>query len=365
MEGVRQLQRVVGMRAKSRRRATVLPLACLALVACGGGGGGSSDDPGSGDDGSVPLSTESDVLREVSLLSAAVGALDTLSGAVDGSSFGAASASTAPAARPSALAPKALSDAAATGDSPCTDGGSDTQASGTKTRSFAYFANLSGSVAYQAHAFTACKRSHTDDSSGVSYQVTLDGAAEVGSTLQAIEGADYRYLIAGSGSTPLQATVTTGAAGAQVLLKVAGTEEAKSTDTLLTVGSIVTLQYTASALGQSSNGEVDLGSGSTPFYVASSKTSTAYSLDGPYAYHTSKCDGGSATADTTVDLTTASDDAGSYINGGTLKLSTSAAAVTVVFNNDGSASYQFQGGSSGTLTRAELDQAMADGGCGF
>ncbi|WP_428311203.1 hypothetical protein [Hydrocarboniphaga sp.] len=348
------LQRTAGFELS----AALLSLTCLALSACGGGGGGG--DSGSPDDGSVPLSSEADVLREVSLLSSAVGALDTLSGAIDGSSaFAAASAS------PRALATQAMSAAAATSDSPCTDGGTDTQSSGTKTRSFAYFGNLSGSVAYQLHAFAACKRTRTDDSSGVSYQATLDGAAEVGSTLQAIEGADYRYLIAGSGGTPLQATVTTGSAGAQVVLKATGTEESQSTDSLRTVGSIISLDYTVSALGLTSSGEVDLGSGSTPFYVATSKTSSAYSLDGPYAYHTSKCDGGSATADTTATLTTASDDAGSYINGGTLKLSTSSAAVTVVFNNDGSASYQFQGGSNGTLTRAELDQAKADGGCGF
>lgn len=345
------LQRTAGFEF----RAALLPLACLALAACGGGGG--SDD-GAPDDGSVPLSSESDVLREVSLLSSAVSALDTLSGAVDGSSLGATSTS--------AVAPKAMSVPAATDDSPCTDGGSDTQSSGTKTRSFAYFNNLSGSVAYQLHTFAACKRTRTADSGDVSYQVTLDGVAEVGSTLQAIEGADYRYLIAGSGSTPLQATVTTGSAGVQVLLKATGTEEAQSTDSLLTVGSIITLDYTVSALDKNSSGTVALGSGSTPFYVASSKTSSAYSLDGPYAYQTSKCDGGSAVADTTAVLSSASDDAGSYINGGTLKLSTSSAAVTVVFNNDGSASYQFaNGGSSGTLTRAELDQAIADGGCGF
>lgn len=352
------LQRTAGFELS----AALLSLTCLALSACGGGGG----DSGSPDDGSVPLSSKADVLREVSLLSSAVGALDTLSGAIDGSSLGGASTTAAAPARQRVLATQAMSAAAATSDSPCTDGGTDTQSSGTKTRSFAYFGNLSGSVAYQLHAFAACKRTRTDDSSGVSYQATLDGAAEVGSTLQAIEGADYRYLIAGSGGTPLQATVTTGSAGAQVVLKATGTEESQSTDSLRTVGSIISLDYTVSALGQTSSGEVDLGSGSTPFYVATSKTSSAYSLDGPYAYHTSKCDGGSATADTTVNLTTASDDSGSYINGGTLKLSTSSAAVTVVFNNDGSASYQFAGGGSpGMLTRAELDQAMADGGCGL
>lgn len=351
MDGNRHHRQLAGLGL----RKALLPLACLALAACGGGGGG--DDSGSGDDGSVPLSTEADVLREVSLLSAAVGALDTLSGAVGGSSLAAA-----PAGQGGGVAPKAASIPAATSASPCTDGGTDDQSTGTKTRSFAYFGNLSGSVAYQTHSFAACKRTQTTDS-GDSVQVTLDGAAEIGATPQAIQGADYQYLVAGSGSTPLKASVVV--SGAQIQLQAQGTEEAKSTDSLLTVGSIVTLSYSATALSQTGSGEIDLGSGSTPFYVASSKTSTAYSLDGPYAYHTDKCDGGSAAADTTVDLTTASDDTGSYINGGTLKLSTTSAAVTVVFNGDGSASYQFQNGSSGTLTRAELDQALQTNSCGF
>ncbi|MDB5970275.1 MAG: hypothetical protein JWQ90_2725 [Hydrocarboniphaga sp.] len=343
----------------SGARAGVLPLAGLLLAACGGG---SVSGTGSDDDGSVPLSSESDVLREVSLLSGAVSAINTLSSAIGGSGFAATSASSQPGLM-RVPASKAQSTEAAVADSPCTDGGTDTQTSGTKTHSFIYFGNLPAPVAYQVDTFTACKRTQTDASTGASYQVTLDGVAEAGGTLVAVSGADYRYLIAGTGSTPLQAAIATGPA--LLTLKVLGTEEFKSTDSRVTVGGVLTLDYTASAGSTNSSGEIDLGTGSTPFYVGSSQTAPATSLDGPYAYHTTKCDGGSATAATTADLTSASDDQGSYINGGTLKLSTTSAAVTVVFNNDGSASYTFQSGSSGTLSRDELDNAIQNNSCGF
>ena len=339
--------------AKNNLKRGLLSLACLGLAACGGGGGGDSAP----DDGSVPLTSESDVLRELSLLSSAVNAIDTVSGAVGDSSLAAS------AAAQSGAASKALLVPAADSASPCTDGGSDTQTSGAKTYNFSYFSTPNVPVAYQVHTFTACKRSQSSES-GASYQVTLDGVAEAGGTPVAVSGANYRYLIAGTGSTPLQAVIDGGSA-VQLTLKIAGTEQAKSTDSLATIGSIITIDYTGKLLGGTISGNLDLGSGSTPFYIGTSKVSTAYSLDGPYAYHTNKCGGGTATADTTTDLTTASDDAGSYINGGTLKLSTTSAAVTVVFNGDGSASYTFQNGSSGTLTRDELEAAIEDSSCGI
>jgi hypothetical protein len=338
------------MMAKNNLKRGLLSLACLGLAACGGGGGDSGPD-----DGSVPLSSESDVLRELSLLSSAVNAIDTVSGAVGDSSFAAS------AAAQSGAASKALVIPAADSGSPC-DSGSDTRTGGAKTYSFTYFSSPAAPVAYQVNTFAACKRSQSSDT-GASYQVTLDGVAEAGATPVAVGGADYRYLIAGTGSTPLQAVIDGG--GVKLTLKIAGTEQAKSTDSLATIGSIITIDYSGNLLGGTISGNLALGSGSTPFYIGTSKVSTAYSLDGPYAYHTNKCDGGTATADTTTDLTTASDDAGSYINGGTLKLSTTSAAVTVVFNGDGSASYTFQNGSSGTLTRDELDAAIEDSSCGF
>jgi len=344
-------------------RMGLLPLACLMLAACGGGGGGGTDDDsGSGDDGSVSLSSEADVLREVSLLSSAVSAIDTVSGTL-GASATAATASSQPLLL-RAPAAKAQAVPAADNSEFCTGGGTDERTTGIKTRSFPYFSNLSTSVAYQVDTFGGCKRTRTDESTGDSVQVTLDGVAEAGATPNAVSGADYRYLIVGTGGTPLQAVVDA-EAGAKLSFKLLGTEEIKSTDILVTVGSILALDFNASVLGQSRSGEIELGSGTTAFYFASSQTSTAYSLDGPYAYHTSNCEGGAALADTTVNLTTASDGDSSYINGGTLKLSTTSAAVTVVFNGDGSASYQFQNGSSGTLTRAELDEAMQSQTCGF
>jgi hypothetical protein len=364
-------------------RSTVFPrlfpatLLAITLAACGGGGGNASD-PGTGtgdSSGSAPLSTADDVLQQVSVLSAAVGALSQVSSAADSSSSSSSSVASSATAQPKLLSLASSAQATPNADiTPCTSGTSVASSPGTKSYSFNYVGGPNTNIVFEDVTFTACKHSKTED--GVTISVTLDGVAEGGKTAQSVSSADYSYFVAGSGSTPLQAVVQatgTQVATPTVTLDITGSTQKKATSTLNTSGSVIELKYAATAAGTTaaSSGTFDLGDASvqTPFVIATDVSTSSYTLTGPYSYSTTRCTGGAASVTTSASLTTAQDDSTSpataYVNGGAIKITTASASGSITFNSDGSASYVLSNGLTGTLSKQDIENPPLTASCGF
>lgn len=322
-------------------------LLALTLAACGGGG---SDDSGGDDDGNgggdTPLTeAEQDLLRELAVLSAAASAINL----VDSGSASPASDSS--------------SQAKASYDEFCTGGGSADGTTGAGLHTFNYF-NTQLVVSFINMVFEDCKRTGTQD--GAAYAVIFNGIGEFGTT-SSQSSPTYRYTVAGTDSAPLEVELTKEATPA-FTLGFSGNTETEETDARVTTGSIVSIAYSGGGEQGVIDGDFRFGEGTTPFYVGTSTTSTAFSLDGPYSYSATSCEGSSSTADTLLDLTTAdADDDTTYINGGQIKLTfgSPAETATITFSNDGSASYQFESGASGSFTRDQIEESLREDDCGL
>ncbi|MGH8481143.1 MAG: hypothetical protein ACRES8_01615 [Nevskiaceae bacterium] len=100
--------------------------------------------------------------------------------------------------------------------------------------------------------------------------------------------------------------------------------------------------------------ELDAGATGEPLVIVDNYGAGNATIDGPFRYSSEACRGGRLAYTTLQPVTFASDDFGTYVNGGELFIESGSASVTLVFQSDGSALYELSSGGSGIVTRAEL-----------
>ena len=339
-----------------RMSSKVAALAALMLLLSGCGGGGGSDDGGSGD--AVPLEAEADVLRELSMLGGIAYEL--------GYNIEPAAASTL---RRSPMrqalmrgskqrlpARKKASVAAAIDDG-C-DSGSVSTSSGSKNVSFQYY-GASSSSDYEISDYRDCVVDHSgDDYVDTDYD---DGRIEVGASTNDASEVQYGYGQFGSGSTPelyRNHYQEQGQAAQDNEVQTLGRVEFRSLqDGRFDQALVASFDYREN---NSYSLSLDLGQTSAPFKLVQSGNGSL-SIDGPYRYASSECEGGTATT-TTHQAITFNSQTGN-VSGGQVRVNAGSDSVTITFNADGSAGYLLGNGLSGTLNSAEVYDALQTPEC--
>jgi hypothetical protein len=334
------------MALRSLRRAIPMALLGSGLAACGGSTDGPSDGGSSGD---LPLATKADVLREIGTLSSAASFFtDTLDED--------AILATAKSLRGGVRQGETLRLKATTEN--CEAGGTSSVDSGSKSYDFDFFGRTT-TVEFERYTDSDCR--FTETFQGGSTRYTYDGVDETGETLAgAVPVLEYRA--AGSGNGPVSFEERTSYSNNTVDTYTStylGDMQKRTENGVTSYASALVFSYRSDENGSRYDVDATMGFDGAPFR-ASLNANGALTLDGSLRYGTSECDGGELAIATTALITQAD---GGYVNGGTVRLSSGTASVTVTFNSDGSASYQFQSGGGGTLTRAEVEAAIQDGSC--
>lgn len=331
----------------SFRNAVPLCAIVTALTACGGGGGGGGGDKG-GPEPPVPppvegiptapttpvaLTTQADVLREVGNTIDVYAAFFNLQ-------LGDGSAKLA--REPDALLPKAAAI------EPCELGGTRTTDSDSRTRAFAYFA-VSDTVGVSTEMNAGCAE---NDVGGSGTYTTVEGYFEQGDTAINPAGETYSYERYGiEGGRYAERRLDPAAPDDFDYRDVSGLTEYFLPVTATETRSVRESRYEVRDGTDYRAGAIVQGEDGDPFVTRFEPASGALSFEGPYRYATQSCAGGRVRIATVEAVTL---DATNYPDGGALDFSNGTSTVHVTFNLDGGASYQFEGGTSGTLTREEV-----------
>jgi len=289
----------------------------LLLAACGGGTLDSNQAPST----TVSLATAADALRELGNTAYAVGLLQL-----------------------------SLS-------SMCSSG-TYTVATGSTTRSFAYFTGVTEAVSFAVNDYSGCVESGNP---------TLTGVAEAGAT----DDGSYSFVVRGSYSTaaPLQVQ-SSGTNGSGAAVNIArselGTVEThviSATQSEIRSGLQTSIVQTPQGGGAADDGNFSVGvNGPTFDVMVDSSGDGSETIAGAYSYSSSVCSGGIVTAATPSALLLTPSTGGTlYASGGVLTLSSGANTVTYTFNSSGAT---LSGSISGSLSSTQVEQAFATGsGC--
>jgi hypothetical protein len=339
-------------RKKHLQTSALAALLMVGLSACGGGGGGSALD---NDD--VPLTSKADVLREIEVL-------DDATDFIAASSPPPVVTAPTPGLIAQLLALLGLGgrtttpdpetpQAAGTTSISCSGGGTLVDDVGNKNRDFPYYSATQISVNFDHATSANCVQTTTADS-GATTTVSANGQLESGHSLAGADGPVYNYLVAGNDGTPVTTTISTTSSGTTTTTgprTLLGTEEDRATDTTKSTAQLVAITY--------DNGTFNFGQGTTPFMTEQDVSSGALQLTGAYAHTSTSCSGGQAYVTTSTPITSASDDVGTYLTAGAIKIATSGSSATITFFPDGSATYTLANGQTGQITRAEIQQAIS------
>lgn len=331
-------------------RLTTLATAVALISACGGGDGnkGENDDVPGAPATAVPLSAKSDVQREVGGFVAVV--RDLYFEGASAASAQVRSRAVRVTSSNDAVEPKA----AVTQD--CTLGGTLTTDSGTKSRAFQLY-DVTLSVDFESEDDRNCVE---EGESGPGSTTTYTGFSENGFSGVDPDGVSYGYDSAGRNGVPV--TITEDDGEFVDYLELLGNIEARSSSTEFEVRQQLTLRFRGELDGKFDDGGTFVFGNETTDYVTVEHADGTLSFEGPYRYGTGECTGGALTVSTNDPV---SFDGSLFPVGGSLTFTSGTASVVLVFNSDGSADYDIEGGSTGTLSRAEIEASTDSetGGC--
>jgi hypothetical protein len=308
----------------------------VGLTACGGGG--DEERPG------LTLVSKQDVLREL-------GVLDASTDFVASSIMYTAKRGPAYPGMPLALK-RTLT---AKDMQPCNVSGSSEDSNGSRTRQFQLIDTAPREVQYFRTQSDDCSESYASGSSR--YDVFETGLTEDG---QNADGS-ASYTEVGQSGPRYSMTFERFDGGVMTLraeYSSRSLRETRRSGTYYVTFSITDSQYSNLEDGVTTDGEIIQGTAQYPFRTGKNESTGEFSVDGEYRYRTSLCSGGSVNVLTLLPLTAVFDGNGNLMTGGRLRLDIGSSSALVTFNGDGSATYQLDGGSVGTLTRGDMDQQL-------
>lgn len=313
-------------------------VAALFVGACSGGNGGFGPAP---DDDAVPLTSEQDVIRELGNINDFVGIGDG-EAPVGKTHMGKARAGKARVARLPRRASLAKAVETFSCDNP--DGFVDVEDS-SGTRNFEHFP-VARTVDITNYWYSNCR---TDFEGGYDLE---DGAYETGSSSDG-----YDYLLAGLGGDPFVILSRDDSTSPSYYFQTAfrGLSEYRLAGGDDEARELFGFEFEDS---DGRSGEVEVGRNADDTMVTIDGNGV-FSIDGPYWYSTSECRGGEVRVDT-LNVITFSDQG--YPDGGRLRFSSGDDAVVVTINGTGSATIQFSGGASASLTLAQMQDLYDSGG---
>jgi hypothetical protein len=312
------------------------------LAACSGGGGNDGIDP-------VSLSTKADVIREIGTFEAMQGE----EGAQPASSARARrsgaqrlmSRSTSSQAR--GRHPKSYAPAAET--VPCDSGSVSYEDFTGATRNYPLFGVTPPSTDYAVLQFRDCV-----DNSYYPWTYTTDGRSESGNSTSTAQTPAYSYEVLGSGSTPYTDAAEDKSTGDRYTTQLLGRIEDRDNGAVWQSREHLTASLRSTFDGDTFSMTVGIGEDGNPMVFTDDYGVGTLAIDGPMHYSSSFCEGGRIEVTTNESLTFGSDESGSFINGGQLVIEAGSRSVTITFQGDGGASYEFNDGDSGTITRDEI-----------
>jgi hypothetical protein len=308
----------------------------------------------------VSLVTLSDAERELANISTTIDLTDISGGAPDGAVAGvAAPRALGPghAAVRSFAAPDPQARAAqvphAT-DPNCSAGGSDTVSTGSGSRTFSYFSNVTTNVDYRVDRYAGC----ANTANGIT--TTLDGRLESGSGTAS--ATPYQYVALGDfGANNTLTEYSDGdPSGLHTQQDFFGLIEASgAASSTLDMRSNLYSTLFASQPGQPDyDGSFQIGDDGGVYEVI--RSSTSLNVGGTYAYASTACLGGAVTVSTPAVLGLGTTSAGSGLPvSGTLTVESGRNSVSYTFNADGSAT--LSGSVSGTLSASQVGQLLQNG----
>ena len=322
----------------------------MLLAACGSGGGGGG--------GPVELKSGQDVAREVANLIA----LNDQSGGMSSKSASASRASVGPrgtlATRLWRQSRRSSSKVAQT--ETCNGGGTYTsEFFAGQQRSLPFF-GVTPVMDLYVEDYNNCKYvngTYSDTQNG--HFESADNYAYTGFTPQnpyydtVAFGRDNSRVTFVSRDTEFNEVVTLGALGRS---------ETRDNGSVYETRDLVQLDFDSSFDGDRFRVSLDFGSGEDYLAIVDSYTAGTLAVDGPFAYSSTDCPGGSLILSTDQAMTFAEDGFGTYVSGGRLTIDAGTASVDLVFSSNGDVAYEFVGGESGTILRSELVDAS---GCIF
>ena len=334
--------------------ASVRVIACASvalLAACSTGGGDDGIDP-------VSLSTKADVIREIGNVASMRGEGPMMQ-----------PASTAQARRSGArgfMAPSASGQArgsrgkgyapAAEETVPC-DSGSMTYEDFIGARNYPLFGVTPPSTDYSVYQYRDCV-----DNTYYPWVETSDGRVELGYSDSTAQTPAYYYEVLGSGSTPYVSIAEDKSTGDRYTGRVLGRSESRDTGSVWQSRENLTVGFRSTFGGDIFTMDVDVGDDGNPLVITNDYSVDTLAVDGPISYSSSACEGGRVEFTTLEPMTFGYDDSGMrFVNGGQIVIEAGGRSVTVTFQSDGGASYQFNDGASGTISRDEV----SDGECLF
>lgn len=326
------------------------------LSACGGGGDEAAPIP------TTTLASKADAIREVGNAAGLAAAYDS------GSTSAAPTVSLAPAfARSATLKGLRLNGPArfrsagsgagkqpAATTEPC-DSGSSTYDYGSKSRAFRYF-QTSQTVNWATEQDSSCRSTYYFND-GTSVTFIANGFEEFGQA-----ASEYIYQLLGNNGPFSYSIIEKDVQGATTFageFRLEGLDETRQTQSLYDDRLSITASGSISVPANVTFSET-LG-GANPFRLTATPAG-ALTIDGDFYYSTSipSCPGGAETFETLQPITT---DANGYPNGGTLKVTSGSAWVTIAFQADGSANLTFSNGGSATMSAAEVQSSVDSPSC--
>lgn len=333
--------------AIARRLGAVLFLSVL--VSCESGGGGP---------GSVSLKTEADVAREVSNLTfivetsfgtATSGARSAGARAVAARFQSMHSRGTQARAKSTSVTPKAAETIE------CGSGFYTFENFFEVQRELPLF-DVTPTLDYYAEDNHDC--TYTEGTYSEFYDGKLEDGGNGAYAEGTVQSPRYDYFKDGSGSTPNRYIEED--TGYKFSLKALGRGETKDTGVAVESREIFDFDVTLTSDGDSVHFGIKTGASGDPLIVVdNSGGDGSVSLDGPITYDSDFCDSGKVNFTTVQNLTVGEDISGQFLNGGELLLESGSGSVELVFAGDGSVTYTFENGDSGSLTLAELRAAEA------
>lgn len=318
-------------------------LAGAVLSACGGGGGGSS---------AVTLKTKDDVIREVS----------NLSSLLSPGSVGAKSAQ--PGARN--LGARRFMELKAGGKaSPskrlkagtrydCGTGYYTEEVFSNTSRSLPLF-SVSPNMDYDIEIYSSCK-----DVEGT-YSTTQNGTGESGDNwgYAAFTGGSPGYDYLALSNYSYTEKDTNPDYGYTFTFKGQGRGESRDDGAAYLSRDAISLDITSVFEGDTFKVSLDFGkSGSFLETTDNYGSDGTFEVNGPLAYSSSDCPGGSMTLSTPQAISFGSDVDGDYTTGGQLQIVSGGKTVTLDFQSNGDVDFEIEGGVSGVITRAEQDESF-------
>ncbi len=310
----------------------------------------------------VSLVTLSDAERELANISTTIDLTDISAGAPDGAVAGIAA--------PRALGPghAAVRSFAAPGqqaraaqmlhatDPNCGSGGSDMVSTGSSSRTFSYFNNVTTNVDYRVDLYAGC----ANTASGIT--TTLDGRLETGNSTAS--ATPYQYVALGdfNANNTLTEFSDGDPSGLHTQQDFFGLIEGSgaASSSLDMRSSLYSTLFASQPNQPDYDGSFQIGDDRSVGVYEVIRSSTSLSVGGTYAYASTACLGGAVTVSTPDILGLGSTSAGSGLPvSGTLTVDSGRNSLSYTFNADGSAT--LSGGVSGTISASEVGQLLQNG----